>query len=187
MKKILLIICLMVSLPSFSQTEKSRKDTFPLEQVIKVINNSLVKATDSIGSKLKGAKITLATTYDKSGGGGLKFFVKAGKEWENTKTISMSFEFEKPKKTIQLVESINKSGDFEENLFNAIIDASNQWQNISNFVTGLDKKEFTVEISFIAKSKTTGGIEFEIWGIGVDGAATYEKTLGHTISLTFEK
>ena len=187
MKNLLLILILLTGTALFAQ---DKSETFPLESMIKIINNSLDKANERLVSKnldIKTAEITLKTVYDKSAGGGFKLFVKASKKWELEKASTMTFEYEKVNKTRQKsIEFFNNKEVFEENLTNAIVGAATQWYNTSQTVTGLSKSKFSVEISFSVKNVTEAGIEFEIWGAGIDLGGDYEKTAVHTISLTFK-
>lgn len=172
----------------FAQEEKVK--TFPLESMILIINNSLDRANEQLNSEvlnIKTAEITLKTSYDKSGGGGFKLFVKASTKWELEKANTMKFVYEKADKTNpKSVEFFNNEKVFEENLTNAIVSAANQWKKATKTVEGLSKSKFTVEISFMVKNIKEAGIEFEIFGAGIDIGGDYEKMAVHTISLTFK-
>ncbi|MBF6643917.1 hypothetical protein [Chryseobacterium indologenes] len=195
MKKLFLIILLIVS--NLATAQKTSK-TIPLDSMIEIINGCMINANTQLSKRgfplkkveIKSAEISLTTSYDASGGGEFKLLVKAGKRWELEKTNTMKFVFEK-------IEKSEKSGQksfpdlqnkikFEKSLTNAIISAADQWQNSTQSITGLSKSEFSVEISFMVKETTSAGIEFEIWGIGVDSSADYENSAVHTIALTFK-
>jgi len=158
--------------------------------MITIINNSLDKANerlDSIDLDVKSATITLKTSYDKSGGGGFKLFVKASKKWQLEKVNTMKFVYEKVNKVnLKSVGYYNNEKVFEKNLTNAIVSAANQWQNTTQTIEGLSKKSFSIEMSFMVKKITKGGIEFEIFGAGIDISGDYERTAVHTISLSFK-
>ena len=158
------IISLLISSVVFSQ---EKTETYPLDLMIQVINNSLDKANkrlDSVHIQIQHAEITLQTLLDKSGGGGFKIFVKAEKKWELEKASTLTFTFEKIESRPEPnYKSLNKD-IFEKNLIEAIVDAAHQWKNTTNIVNGLSKKNFNVEISFSVKKDTSIGVEFEIWG-----------------------
>ena len=75
---------------------------------------------------------------------------------------------------------------FEEHLTKAIVTAAKQWSLSSGTILGLSKEKYNVEVSFMVKKSTGGGIEFEIWGIGADLSVDSENSAVHTVSLTFE-
>ena len=183
MKNLLLAISFILTSAAFAQEKKS--ETLPLDSIITTINNSLDKANENLKDKnldIKSAKIALKTSYVKSGGGGFKLFVKASKKWELEKASTLIFVYEKPtEKSLELFEIT----DFAEKLTNAIVEAATQWQNATKTINGLSKSTFSVELSFSVKKTTGGGIEFEIWGVGIDLGKDYEKTAVHEISLTF--
>lgn len=189
MKKLILILTVAFqSLTFFAQAEE--KETIPLEAMITIINNSLDKANEQLSTTaldIRTAEITLKTSYDKSGGGGFKIFVKASKKWELEKANTMKFVYEKADKiNKKSVEFFNNEKVFEQNLTDAIVSAANQWQKTTATVEGLSKSKYSVDISFMVKNITTAGIEFEIWGVGLDVGGDYEKTAVHTVSLTFK-
>ena len=188
----------MLLIVSNLATAQKTSKTIPLDSMIEIINGCMINANAQLSKRgfplkkveIKSAEISLTTSYDASGGGEFKLLVKAGKRWELEKTNTMKFVFEK-------IEKSEKSGQksfpdlqnkikFEKSLTNAIISAVDQWQNSTQSITGLSKSEFSVEISFMVKETTSAGIEFEIWGIGVDSSADYENSAVHTIALTFK-
>jgi hypothetical protein len=187
-KSILILTTLFFSLTLFAQEEQ--KETIPLDAMITIINNSLDKANERLSTSsldVRTAEITLKTSYDKSGGGGFKIFVKASKKWELEKANTMKFVYEKADKINEKsVEFFDNKMIFEKNLTDAIVSAANQWQKTTASVDGLSKSKFSVEISFMVKNITDGGIEFEIWGVGLDIGGDYENTAVHTVSLTFK-
>ena len=183
MKNLLLAISLIFTSAVYGQENKA--ETLPLNSIITTINNSLDKANENLETKkldIKTAEISLKTSYVKSGGGGFKLFVKASKKWELEKASTLTFVYEKPtEKSLELVQVT----DFAEKLTSAIVDAATQWQNATTTINGLSKSTFSVELSFLVKKVTEGGIEFEIWGAGIDLGGEYENTAVHEISLTF--
>jgi hypothetical protein len=189
MKRLILVLTLSLSILNlFAQQEE--KATIPLEAMITIINNSLDKANERLSANsldVSTAEITLKTSYDKSGGGGFKIFVKASKKWELEKANTMKFVYEKADKiNTKSIKFFDNKPVFEENLTNAIVNAANQWQETTKTITGLSKSKFLVEISFMVKNTNETGIEFEIWGIGLDLGVDFEKTAVHTVALTFK-
>ncbi len=182
MKNLLLAISLIFTSAAFAQEKKS--ETLPLDSIITIINNSLDKANENLEAKnldIKSAEIALKTSYVKSGGGGFKLFVKASKKWELEKASTLTFVYEKPTE-----KSFVEITDFEEKLTNAIVEAATQWQNATKTINGLSKSTFSVDLSFLVKKITGGGIEFEIWGVGIEAGGDYKLTAVHEISLTFK-
>ena len=76
--------------------------------------------------------------------------------------------------------------NFKEQLTNAIIAAGQQWYSATKDIAGLSKKDYQVTVSFAITKASDGGIEFEIWGIGLSGKVDWEKAVAHTITLTFK-
>ena len=184
MKNLLLAISLIFTSAAFAQENKS--ETLALDSIITIINNSLNKANENLEDKnldIKSAEIALKTSYVKSGGGGFKLFVKASKKWELEKASTLTFVYEKP--TEKSLEFVGIT-DFEEKLTNAIVEAATQWQNATETINGLSKSTFSVDLSFSVKKANEGGIEFEIWGVGIDVGVDYENTAVHELSLTFK-
>jgi hypothetical protein len=68
----------------------------------------------------------------------------------------------------------------------AIATAAAQWKKMGTEIPGLKQDSFTVEVSFGLTKTTSGGVEFEVWGVGVDLEASKEFTATHSISLTFK-
>lgn len=50
----------------------------------------------------------------------------------------------------------------------------------------LVKDDFQVEIAFSLRKNTSGGIDFEIFGVEVEGSGELESTVFHKIALTFK-
>ncbi|WP_336702885.1 hypothetical protein [Chryseobacterium indologenes] len=186
---ILLLLCLFGNL-LFAQTTESSPTTYPLKSMISIINNSLSRASaDLEGRKIeiKNAEIALSTTYDAKGGGEFKLFVKATKKWQLEKATTVKFNYAKTS-LANLKSGPKKNGiqSFENNLTKAIVKAATQWIDTKDVITGLEKNEFSVEISFMIKNITALGVEFEIWGVGADIGGEYENSAVHTVTLTFK-
>jgi len=169
-----------------SASQEKESETLPLDSIITIINNSLDKANEKLKAKkldIKSAEIALKTSYDQSVGGGFKLFAKASKKWELEKTSTLTFVYEKPtEKSKKHIEDYH----FALKLTNAIVEATSQWQNANKTINGLSKSTFSVNLSFSVKETTAAGIEFEIWGVGIDVGSDYEKTAVHEILLTFK-
>lgn len=100
MKKIILILLAIVGFtsPTFSQKGSAPKDqSAELNDVIDRINAALseVQKTADI-PKLNSATVKLETTYDRSGGGGFKIFVKASRKWAKGSASSITYKYEAP-------------------------------------------------------------------------------------------
>ncbi|WAC42234.1 trypco2 family protein [Pedobacter sp. SL55] len=186
MKRILffLVISGMLVGGSHAQQQKDDIETFELKEIVSLINNSLEKASKeldvSMQPKLQSAEITLSTIYNKTGGGGFKIIAKASKKWQLERSTTLTFSYEKNNNKGLLTLS------FEVHLKDAVVAASQQWAGASTGVTGLSKKEFSVELSFSLKKSGSGGVEFEVWGIGIDASVDVDKTVAHKVKLTFK-
>ena len=182
MKKIVALVLLSISAmsPAFSQKGSTPKDqTAELNDVIERINVALTevqRVTDL--PKLKTATVKLETTYDKSGGGGFKIFVKASRKWTKGSSSSITYKYE-------AIASIAESKVKADDLVRIIKDAAIAYQK-SESILGLEKKSFEVEVAFSIKKNTAGGIEFEVYGISIDAGSEWERMVGHTITLEFE-
>lgn len=203
MKKItyLLIIFVLTSLSTFAQKKPTnppiiKTETFELNNVIAKVNESIIEATKRIDDskqinteeqnslKITDAEITFQTIYDISGGGEFKLFARASKKWELEKTTTMTFSYSTVKNLTSEKNFIKET--FEEHLTKAIVTAAKQWSLSSGTILGLSKEKYNVEVSFMVKKSSGGGIEFEIWGIGADLSVDSENSAVHTVSLTFE-
>lgn len=71
--------------------------------------------------------------------------------------------------------NISRKKIFEENLTNVVVNAANQWKNISTVINRLSKSDFSINISFLAKNITGASVEFEIFGASIDVGGNYEK------------
>lgn len=186
MKRILFfLLTLVMSLGvSHAQKQEDKVEAFELKGIVSLINNSLEKASEeldgSMQPKLQSAEIALSTIYDKAGGGGFKIIAKASKKWQIEKSTTLTFSYEKSDQK----EMVSPS--FETHLKDAVVSASKQWAAASTGVTGLSKKEFSVALSFSLKKTGSAGVEFEIWGIGIDATVDVEKTAAHKVTLTFK-
>jgi hypothetical protein len=166
---------------SSNSKEKSEQES-PINEIVDLINKSLEKAQGSLSDiKIQEAEISLKTSYTKNGGGGFKIFLKASKKWEVENANTFTFTFDKvstPK------EGLEKSGK-QDYLTTALIDAAQQWKTLNNTISGLKKKNLSVEVSFTITKTSEGGIEFELIGVGVDVSGKLENSAVHTIKLTF--
>jgi hypothetical protein len=190
MKTIFLIIAtLFFSIEVYSQEvyklsnpSETTEEESPLDEIVSIINKSLEKAQNNLkGIQIESADLTLKTSYSKQGGGGFKLLLKASKKWEVENANSLTFRFEKVSPATENYEKFRKL----DYLTNALIDAAKQWNNLKKTISGLKKKNFSVEVSFTVKKNTEGGIEFEIIGVGVNVEGSLENTAVHTIKLTF--
>lgn len=190
MKNLILVALCLVGNFLFSQKQKLSTNTYPLEDMITTINNSLSNAKSNLKDstiEIQKAEIALETSYDTSAGGEFKLFVKASKKWQLQKANTIKYVYEKS--SIANLKSDNKKNlfhSFEDNLTKAIVKAATQWLQTKRLVNGLDRSEFSVEISFMVKKITSAGVEFEIWGLGADIGGEYENSAVHTVTLTFK-
>lgn len=157
-----------------------------LDVIIGIINNSFSISNESLERSnfiIKSAEVTLKTIYDRTGGGELKLFVKAGKKWELEKASTITYKYERGR-----TDTRDKGvDDFQQNLSAIIINAANQVKGVQEKIRGLSKKSFTIELSFGITNTTSSGVTFDVWGIGVDSGIDFEKTVSHSVSLTFEE
>lgn len=151
-----------------------------LDAVIQYINESLLIANDQLPNEvtLVEGSITLQTTYNKEVGGGFKLFVRAARRWSKESSNSVTFNYKKPEKD---EIKINR----QDQLATVIVDAVNQYQK-SLAITGLDKNGFQIELSLSITNVTDLGLEFEIFGVGFEAGANFEKTVFHKIALSFK-
>lgn len=188
----LIIMLLLSSLSIFAQEEPTftKPEMFDLKSIVTIVNRSIIEASKKLKEsetklKIKEAEITLQTIYDLSGGGEFKVIAKASKKWELEKTTTLTFSYSSVEEIILKGKS-KIPVSFEKKLTDAIISAANQWKESTGTVKGLSKEKFNVEVSFMAKKLTGGGVEFEIWGVGADLSVDNENSAVHTVSLTFK-
>ena len=67
----------------------------------------------------------------------------------------------------------------------AIVDATKQYVNASQVIPGLKKNGFDIGVSFTAKETNSGGIDFEVFGLGFDGGADIVLTAQHSVKVSF--
>ncbi len=179
MKFCLSILLLSIALLTTAQEKSGSKDDIELNDVIAQINKSLKEAQNELeGITLKEASVNLETTSSKTGGGGFKIFVKASRKWSKETTSSVTFNFGPPSKTGE--KALRK-----DLLAIAIKDAAIQYK-ASIPVGSLVRNSFEVEISFSLKKNTETGVEFELFGVELEGGADFEKTVFHKMNLKFE-
>lgn len=161
----------------YAQTDK---DDVPVNLVIEKINNSLSLAQGSLsGVSLEGGSVTLQTTYVKSVGGGIKFFVRAKKNRSQESSTAYAYHFAKPSAT----KAISPPSD---GLTEILSDAAAQYVSMKS-ITGLVKDSFEVEVSFVVMRETDGGIEFKLFDVvELEGGGKLSKKDAHTIKLKFK-
>lgn len=191
MKYIILLLTTQMlffcSLHAQSNSASDITDTLPLDLVIQTVNNSLKEASEDLsGISLESASVTFKTILDVEGGGGFKLFAKASKEWSKETSNSVTYNFAKPSrlklKSFLQPEFIKLQDDLTE----AVINASSQYRNSIAQIDGLQKKDFTVNLAFSVTKNTSGGFDFEIFNIGIDTSGGFGKTVSHSISLKFK-
>lgn len=188
MKRVLTILLLVIPYLTYSQSKSAvaqNDSTCELNRIIEQINNSLQDAKSELKSiKIKKAEIELEIGYDKSGGGGFKIFAKASKKWEKEYSSSMKFSYELPQQDTSLNGFVKSDFNFSKTLSKAVIDAAKMYSS-SKKIGVLEKSSLEVKIAFSLNNTTDGGVEFEIWGIGVDISGAIGKKVVHTITLEF--
>ena len=172
------------SMHTLRSRAKAKKllDTHPkeleLDAVIKSINNSLSIAQARFeGVTLNDGSITLQTTSTKAAGGGFKLFVRAEKRWSKGTSNSVTYKYKKP-------DTKDVKTDVQDKLALIIISAAEQYKT-STSITGLEKDGFEVVLSLSITNISALGIEFEIFGVGFDANADFDKTVFHSITLSF--
>jgi hypothetical protein len=183
MKNIILAMCLATCSFSLVLAQKSPKappaETVELKDVIERINAALAEAQKSPeAASLLSATIKLETAYDKSGGGGFKVFAKASRKWAKGASSSVTYKYSTPI-TITSLESKN------DELVAIIKDAAKNFKNNSS-IAGLEKDKFEIEIAFSVTKTSSAGVEFEVYGVGVDISGDSERKVAHTITLEFK-
>lgn len=161
--------------------------TAPLNDIVKLVNNSLDKAEkDLVDSKVKidKAVIKLETAQDFTAGGGFKIIIKAGADYSRERATRMTFEYTTPP-AIENKDVGVKPRKFEKKLVKAIKEAAKQWKGAKD-IDGLVASSFTVDLAFTVKLEGELGVEFEVWGVGVDLGGEGSKSAVHTISLSFK-
>lgn len=177
--KNLVVVFLLLELTSYvayGQTDQ----TIDLEPVITSINKSLSIAQRDLknhGIVLFSGSVTLEVSKEKSVGGKLKLFVKAGAKWERGNSATITYNYEYP---IQL----DKQGIVEDKLADLIV-AAGQTYKSSSSITGLQKASFETVLSVWISKSASGGIDFELFGLGAETSGDYNKKVFHKIKLKF--
>lgn len=187
MKRVLALLLLIIPYLSYSQSKPvaAQDSTCELNSIIDQINNSLNDAESELNPiKIKKAEIEFEIVYDKSGGGGFKIFAKASKMWEKEYSSSIKFSYEPPKPDTLLNGFVKSDFNFSDALRKAVIDAAKMYSSAKKIGT-LEKNSFEVKIAFSLNNTSEGGVEFEIWGIGIDISGAIGKKVVHTITLEF--
>ena len=149
-----------------------------LDAVIKSINGSLSIAQSKLkGVTLNEGSVTLETTYSNEGGGGFKLFVRAERKWSKESTNTVTYNYKKPEKK-------GVGIDTQDQLADIIYNVAKQYEE-SEAMGGLDKDGFEIELSLSITNKIGGGLEFEVFGVGFEAGADFEKTVFHKITLSF--
>ncbi len=176
---LLLVVLAFGYSQSFAQKKNPNESEVELNKVIERINSSLKQAQNELeGITLTEASVTLQTISAKSGGGGFKIFIKASKKWSKESSSSVTYSFGQPEKT-------GEKALVKDQLATVIKNAAEQYKKSIPIGT-LVKNSFEVEISFALKKVTEAGIEFELFGVELEGGADFEKTVFHQIALKFE-
>jgi hypothetical protein len=193
MKKLISILALFLfaTTPTMAQKSGSEKTssiaTMELGDVAKAITEGLGLANATLqakGLEISEAEVTLQTVRSAEGGGGFKIFVKGSKKWHLEKTSSIKFAYAKD--SVMALSSEKGKESLHQALRAAITTAAEQWRKMGTEIPGLKQDSFTVEVSFGLTRTTSGGVEFEVWGVGVDLEASKEFTATHSVSLTFK-
>lgn len=161
--------------------------TMDLGDVVKEINTGLGLANADLqakGLEISEAEVTLQTMRSTEGGGGFKIFVKGSKKWHLEKASSIKYSYAKD--SVMALSSEKATESLHQALRAAIATAAAQWKKMGTEIPGLKQESFTVEVSFGLTKTTSGGVEFEVWGVGVDLEASKEFSATHSISLTFK-
>lgn len=183
MKKLLItVICTCIFI-NFSTAQKDMKSP-PLAKIAEIINASLIEAKPSIDKYnvlLTGAQVTLKTTFNKQAGGGFKIIAKGNYNISSEKINIITYSYKLPKDSC-IVKNIE---DVCEELKSSIEKAAMEFGSNLTQVSGLEKESFSVEVSFAVSVNKGGGVEFEIFGIGLDLSGDIDKAAVHKIKLTF--
>ena len=186
----LLIAAVIITSGSvFSQpnTVNNDTDTLPLDLVIQTVNNSLKETSETLkGVSLESASVTFKTILDVQGGGGFKLFAKASKEWSKETSNSVTYNFKKPQNLSLKNFQKQEYKQLQDDLTKAITNAANQYTNSIAQIDGLKKEDFTVTLSFSVAKNTSGGIDFEVFNIGIDASGGFGRKVSHSISLKFK-
>lgn len=178
-----IITAMLLVIPGYAQ-DADQAELAPIEKIIEGVNTSLYNANYALNDsdvEIKTAKVSLKTAQSTTTGGGFKIFIKASKkvQWNNSSSITYSYT-----QPPGLANKKKPNKDFNEILTNVIVQTAKDWKK-SNNINGLEKSEFTVELSFGLEKNGEGGFEFELWSIAFEAGGKRAKTAVHTITLTF--
>ncbi|HQV38932.1 MAG: hypothetical protein IPL81_10110 [Flavobacteriales bacterium] len=194
MKKLLtmLVLTLCMAMAVQAQKQPAAKtdgiETRGLDEVVQEVNIGIGLAREDLkanGLEISTAEVTLKTIRSTDAGGGFKIFVKASKKWQLEKASSVKYSYAKMESLVAM-DSTKGKEKLHEALRKAISASAAQWKRASSAIQGLEKNSFTIEISFGVTKSTSGGVEFEVWGVGLDLEGSKELTASHSISLTFK-
>jgi len=154
------------------------QDTLDFNKVVKEINQSLEQAQQElIDVELTSASVTLSVIEASAKGGGFKIFGKGSAKWSKENSSSITFNYES-------IEASSEKSFVKAGLTDIIINATKAYKETKE-ITGLSKKDFNIELSFSIKKADSGGVEFELFGIGFDASGERSKNAVHKIKLTF--
>lgn len=175
------ILLFLLSILCIKASAQEANNVLPLDSIVQLINRSLMEAqADLEGTTLTAATITLQVVQAKEGGGGFKLFAKASGKWSKEYSSSITYSYK------EIPEPTEKSlVKFENNLTKSISSAALEFKNSTMAISGLKKDSFTIEIAFAVKKAGGGGIEFEIFGIGLDISGEGSNKASHKIKLVF--
>lgn len=194
MKALLTTLVMTCAIAAQTQAQKGsteaagKLETMALDSVVSEVNKALSLSSEDLrmnGLVISEAEVTLKTIRSTEGGGGFKLFVKASKKWGLEKASSITYSYERPETLMALTFDKGKA-DLHAALRKAIEEAATQWSRTTTEINGLDKDSFKVEISFGVTRSTSGGVEFEVWGVGVELDGAKERTASHSVTLTFK-
>jgi len=189
MKKLFFsILALSMFLPVIlAQKTGIPSKSLALDTVISEINKSLVLAQNKLENfEILSAEISLQTSKEIKGGGKAKFFVKAGHTWESGNTVTMVYIFSPPNQQ-EFIKANDRVKPLSEKLAEAITEAAIEFNSSQNKIPGLAKEKFKISLNFTITDNSEGGIEFEVFGIGIDTGVSYNKERSHNVTLEFGK
>ena len=182
MKNILITLALLLSFGLYAQ--KKSLEVASLDQIVGMIDEAVLNAEVDGKVQLTDAEVSLKTVKSGTASGGFSFLIKASSSKEIENSVQFTYRFSIPEGDEKSL-SLNMS-KVENSLSEAIASASAEWTSIKSSVKGLEKKDFTVALSFIVTKNASGGIEFEVFGAGINLDGKYKNSAIHTITLTFK-
>lgn len=184
MKNVISLVSIIFLNLFYLNTSILKANDFSVNKIIEYINISLDVNSELEDIEIESAVISLKTSYNKSGGGSFSAIFSGEKSYSNNNINEVIYNFHNEE--LQKLQS-EKSKMFslkDNNLKKAIINAANNFKLINN-ITGLEKKNFKVKISFSITKVTGGGFKFEIFGIGGDAEVDFKEETLHSIELSF--